>query len=286
MPVTLKPLFFGVTFWGLVQCRQEPKSTTSSPLLPESAGYVKAGWGKSAGYLDKYWQPSVGCLWARSALKFGGFELASWCWNMLKQSQNGLMTELWEGYPWPLEVSDIQEALYSRAADKARSSTFRLWTFGGDQAFLFKYEPTGWSILYILCSFFRDVPNSSQFFIRIGPRRENHPLNGLFNGEDYDQPRNFRPWSTTIPGGWSRPGGVSAPLAGIAGRSLWIHLVHMQMRQTPLVGPKEKWGLNVGEAIMNHPDFDGLYWFILVYTGLYWFILHFTVNLEWILLLC
>ena len=40
----------------------------------------------------------------------------------------------------------------------------------------------------------------------------------------------------------------------------------MQMRQTPLVGPKEKWGLNVGEAIMNHPDFDGLYWFILVYT--------------------
>jgi hypothetical protein len=44
----------------------------------------------------------------------------------------------------------------------------------------------------------------------------------------------------------------------------------MQMRQTPLVGPKEKWGLNVGEAIMNHPDFDGLYWFILVYTGLYY----------------
>ena len=60
----------------------------------------------------------------------------------------------------------------------------------------------------------------------------------------------------------------------------------MQMRQTPLVGPKEKWGLNVGEAIMNHPDFDGLYWFILVYTDLYWFTLHLTVNFEWILLLC
>ena len=142
---------------------------------------------KSAGYLDKYWQPSVGCLWARSALKFGGFALASWCWNMLKQSQNWLMTELLEGYPWPLEVSDIlQEALYSRAADKARSSTYRLWTFGGDQAFLFKYEPAGWNILYILCRFFSRCPQ----FIPIldqdwSENAGKPPLNGLFNGEDY-----------------------------------------------------------------------------------------------------
>ena len=215
MLVPLKPLFFGVTFWGLVQCRQELKSTTSSPLLPESAGYVKAGWGKSAGYLDKYWQPSVGCEQGQhwSLVDVNWLLDVETCWNSPRigwwQSCGRGTADLWK---FQTSRKPCTLALQTRLGAAL---------FGCEHLVVIKHfyssmnQPGGAFCIFCV-DFFAMSPILHQDWSENAGKP---PLNGLFNGEDYDQPRNFRLWSTTIPGGWSRPGGVSAPLAGIAGRS-------------------------------------------------------------------